>query len=114
MKKTATLLLLALIALSPALASSDNWPTFRGTDALNSSEDDPRLPESWSQTHNVLWKLDIPGLGWSSPVVWGNRVFITTVVSEGEIEEPKKGLYYGGNRLQPSKEAQTKGTFLLS
>ncbi len=104
MKKTALLSLFILIAASSANASSDNWPTFRGTEALNSTADDSRLPESWSQTDNVVWSQEIPGLGWSSPVVWGNRVFVTTVVSEGEVEEPKKGLYFGGNRPEPSKD----------
>ena len=45
---------------------------------------------TWSQTENVVWVRDVAGLGWSSPIVWGNTVFLTSVVSEGEIEEPKK------------------------
>ncbi|MDQ3625121.1 MAG: PQQ-binding-like beta-propeller repeat protein, partial [Verrucomicrobiota bacterium] len=49
------------------------------------------------------WKTEIPGRGWSSPIVWGDRVFLTTVVSHGETEEPKKGLYFGGNRPEPPK-----------
>ena len=50
-------------------------------------------PEHWSATENVLWKTDLPGLGWSSPVVWGNRVFLTTCVNTGADREPRKGLY---------------------
>ena len=87
-----------------AAALSDNWPSFRGADAMSQAENDPRLPETWSTTENIAWKVEVPGLGWSSPVVWGNRVFVTTVVSEGKIEEPKKGLYFGGNRPEPSKD----------
>ncbi len=62
------------------------------------SEDDPRLPETWSATDNVQWRTPLPGMGWASPVVWGNRVFLTNVASEGEVEEVKQGLYFGGNR----------------
>ena len=99
------LLLTAVPALSSENGASDgNWPSFRGADSLNSTADDPRLPETWSQTENVVWVTDVPGLGWSSPIVWGDKVFVTTVWSEAEIEEPKKGLYFGGNRMQPSKD----------
>jgi len=84
-----------------ALALSDNWPAFRGADASSQAADDPRLPATWSATENVEWKTPIAGLAWSSPVVWGDRVYVTTVVSEGTVEEPQKGLYFGGNRPEP-------------
>ena len=77
-----------------------NWPQFRGPEALGISEN-PDLPVRWSSTENVLWRVDDAGRGWSSPVVWGDRVFITTVVNHGESEDPKKGLYFGGNRPKP-------------
>ena len=94
-----------VLAVAPATAEgSDNWPAFRGDDALNVAADDERLPMTWSTTENVVWAADIKGLGWSSPIVWGDKVFVTTVWSEGEEEEPKKGLYFGGNRLTPSKD----------
>ena len=96
------LLVLAGAAAFPAATfAAGNWPAFRGADSMNQAADDPRLPEIWSTTENVAWKTPIPGLAWSSPVVWGDRVFVTTVVSEGEIEEPQKGLYFGGNRPEP-------------
>ena len=63
--------------------------------------DNPDLPDRWSSSKNVLWKQNIPGRGWSSPVVWGERVFLTTVINQGQSEEPKKGLYFGGNRSKP-------------
>ena len=51
----------ALLAGSAA-ALSDNWPSFRGADAMNQAANDPRLPESWSTTENIEWKVDVPGL----------------------------------------------------
>ncbi len=87
--------LLALLAAVPvASLETDNWPSFRGGDALSIADDNPGLPMTWSTTENVAWKTPIEGLGWSSPVVWGNRIFVTTVASEGEIEEPRMGLYF--------------------
>ena len=61
-------------------------------------------PDTWSTTQNVAWKTDIPGTGWSSPVVWGDRIFLTSVISADKQETPKKGLYFGGNRLDPPKD----------
>jgi outer membrane protein assembly factor BamB len=92
-----TLLFTACVAPCLMLAASSNWPQFRGAGSTGVTED-PSLPETWSKTENVAWKTPIPGMGWSSPVVWGDRVFLTSVVSSGEVETPKKGLYFGGER----------------
>ncbi len=90
--------LLAMVAR--VNAQSTNWSQFRGPGARGVS-DNQGLPDRWSATDNVAWKTDIPGRGWSSPIVWGDRVFLTTVVNLGTAEEPKKGLYFGGNRPTP-------------
>ncbi len=90
----ATILLVSAVAPVAEALENDNWPSFRGGEAAAVADDDPRLPITWSTTQNVAWKAPIDGLGWSSPVVWGNRVFVTTVVSDGEIEEPRMGLYF--------------------
>ena len=100
-----TAVLLALTAtVTPLSAESENWPAFRGADAMSTADDDPRLPLTWSTTDNVVWKTPIPGLGWSSPVIWDDRIFLTTVISDGEEEEPRMGLYfpYGSPQPMPS------------
>ena len=100
----AALLAAALAATSTTLAAgNENWPAFRGADALATADDDPRLPLTWSTTDNVVWKTPIDGLGWSSPVIWGDRIFLTSVVSEGETQEPRMGLYfpYGSPQEMP-------------
>jgi hypothetical protein len=61
------------------------------------------LPRVWGPDTNLAWRTAIPGRGWSSPIVWGGRVFLTTAVSEGEVEPPKKGLYPGGDRPEPPR-----------
>ena len=95
------LTLLAVVLLVMPLTADENWPQFRGPGARGVAGSAPSLPDRWSDTENVAWKTDIPGRGWSSPIVWGNQVFLTTVINEGETEEPKKGLYFGGNRPTP-------------
>ena len=81
----------------------ENFPRFRGADANGLASDDPRLPEVWDEKKNVAWKAEIPGWGWSSPIVWGNRVFVTAVHAEASYEKPKKGLYNGRGRAKPPK-----------
>jgi hypothetical protein len=84
---------LALLATTLSLTASD-WPKFRGPSA-GVAADDPALPDTWSTTENVAWRVDIPGLGWGSPVVWGDHIFLTSVVNTGQQESPKPGFYLG-------------------
>ena len=87
--------------------NTDNWPRLRGADASGLPNDGKHkgLPIKWSKTENVKWKTQVPGTGWSSPVVWGDKVFITSVINDKaeENEKPKAGLYLGlGRRGVPS------------
>ena len=94
-------LAIGCLTVSSISAAAGNWPQFRGTAANPQVEDNPNLPEHWSTTENVAWVADIPGLGWSSPVVWGNKVFLTTVDAAGDWERPKSGLYNPRGRTVP-------------
>lgn len=84
-----------------AACGQDHWPRFRGADATGVVADDPRLCDTWDQETNVRWKAPIPGRGWGSPIVWGDRVFVSAVTSDDEYEKPKGGLYLGGGRGKP-------------
>lgn len=90
------------LALSAAQATED-WPQFRGPAARGVVEQ-ANLPDTWSDTQNVLWKQPVPGRGWSSPIVTGGHIFVTTVESTGDQEEQRRGLYLGGERREPSTE----------
>src|SRR5688572_24431841 len=89
-----------LFAATSPVGAETNWPQFRGPGARGVATG-VGLPDRWSATENVAWKTDLPGRGWSSPIVWGDRVLLTTVVNSGTSEEPTKGLYFGGNRPTP-------------
>src|SRR5262249_47040045 len=91
---------LLLASLFPSSLSLDDWPQFRGGPAAGVVAESGVAP-SWSTTKNVAWKIEIPGRGWSSPIVSGNKIFLTSVIREGKGEEPKKGLYFGGERPKP-------------
>ena len=79
MKLKNAFLLLTIFFLS--IACTSNWPQFRGPDS-NQTTDLKKLPEVWGMDENIAWKYDLSGRGWSTPVVWGDRVFITSAVLE--------------------------------
>jgi len=62
-------------------ACTSNWPQFRGPDS-NQLTKEKNLPEDWSDEKNIEWKYKLSGRGWSTPVVWGNKVFFTSAVLE--------------------------------
>ena len=60
-----------------------NWPTWRGPDSTGvASKANP--PTTWAEGKNVRWKIELPGRGAGSPIVWGDRVYVTTAVPAGE------------------------------
>src|SRR4051812_19952805 len=69
-----------LTAFCAPCAARADWPEFRGPTGQGLARD-ARLPLEWGEDRNVTWKRAVPGLGWSSPVVSGGRVFLTTGVS---------------------------------
>lgn len=73
--RVATLLLLLV-------SFADDWPQFRGPTGQGLSEE-RNLPLTWSETKNVRWKVEIPGRGWSSPVIQGDRIWLTTATEDG-------------------------------
>jgi outer membrane protein assembly factor BamB len=64
------------------LVSVPDWPQFRGPTGQGVSEE-RNLPLTWSETKNIRWKTAIPGRGWSSPVIQGDRIWLTTATEEG-------------------------------
>jgi outer membrane protein assembly factor BamB len=85
--------LFLVFAGSNHAAATLNWPQFRGPDASGVSEDP--APVSWNVEtgENIRWQTPIPGLGHSCPIVWENRVYMTTAVRQGAKEDLKIGLY---------------------
>lgn len=69
-------------------ASAGNWPQWRGQDGTGTSTE-KNLPSEWSPTKNIKWKTPIDGRAHSSPIVWGNKVFITTAVEGPEVPGAK-------------------------
>src|SRR5262249_36551166 len=76
------------------ITSPLNWPSFRGRNA-NGTADGQMPPTSWDVEKgvNVVWKTPIPGLGHSCPIIWGDRIFITTAISGDPNSKLRAGQY---------------------
>jgi len=96
----------AVIATSAWAAPKpeETWPGFRGHDMSGVAPPSVSVPDRWSATQNVKWAVPIAGNGWSSPIVWGDTVFITSAISSGAFKKPTPGLY--GNEYIAEMQAQ--------
>lgn len=77
---------LALVLLLPGVVATlrgENWPGFRGPTGQGISHE-KNLPVRWTPTENVVWKRPIAGQGWSSPIVWGDRIYVTSATDAGK------------------------------
>src|SRR5437588_9244555 len=73
-----------------AVGRGGDWPQFRGP-AGSAVAVDKGPPTEWGDGKNVAWTAELPGYGWSSPVVWGDKVFVTTAVSDKQ-QKPSGGM----------------------
>jgi putative pyrroloquinoline-quinone binding quinoprotein/putative pyrroloquinoline-quinone-binding quinoprotein len=85
--------------------TSGSWPSFRGPQASGIAERQ-NLPDRWDTKtgENILWRTPIPGLAHSSPVVWGNRIFVTTALSSDPKATFRPGLYGDGDASKDNSQ----------
>lgn len=93
MRHLTAALVLCTCALSvTSSAQQRGWPQFRGPGASGIA-DGSKLPERWSATDSVAWKIEVPGYGWSSPIVLGDRVYVTSAISAKAFKAPSTGIF---------------------
>ena len=71
-----------MFALPLAAAAEEDWPQFRGPSGQGLSNESG-LPLEWSESRNIQWKTAVPGVGWSSPSIVGDRIWLTTATDDG-------------------------------
>lgn len=92
-----TLSTIAALTMVPGMASAGDWPQFRGPGGRGVSEE-TGLPSQWGETENLKWKIPLPGPGSSTPIVYGDRLFITcysgygTETASGSVNDLKRHL----------------------
>ena len=88
---------LAIAVLFSATLPGENWPAWRGPLGTSVSSDNG-VPTEWSDDSNIAWKTKLRGLGVSSPISWGNRVFVTYQVGRGTLRPGRHpSLVQGGD-----------------
>jgi outer membrane protein assembly factor BamB len=87
------LVLTLTILCTPAAARAGDWPQFRGPGGAGVVADPVLPPDTWSPAKNVAWKYEVPGHGWSCPIVVGGKVFVTSCVTDAKVAAPKTGYY---------------------
>ena len=107
MRSTLTLLAAGSMAVVLAAAAPSpelTWPGFRGHE-MSGVAPKAKIPDQWSAKQNVKWAVPIAGNGWSSPIVWGDTVYVTSAVGTKPFKQPSAGLY-GNDYIA---ELQAKG-----
>jgi outer membrane protein assembly factor BamB len=86
-----SLLMASSLGIFATTAAAENWSQFRGanTDGVVAHG---QLPIEWGPDKNILWKIALPGLGWSQPVVWGDKLFVTTAESDQQPKPDPKNI----------------------
>ncbi|MBN2319945.1 MAG: PQQ-binding-like beta-propeller repeat protein [Acidobacteria bacterium] len=97
-----TVLAFTLFQLLPA-ASAENWPQWRGPSS-NAISDSSDLPTQWSTKENVKWKAPLAGLGTSSPIVWEDRIFVTSQIGRIPLQQGMYPLLARDDRDLASRE----------
>ncbi len=101
--RTALVTALALSAVATAYAR--DWPQFRGPTGQGHAPD-ASVPLTWSETENVAWKVPVPGRGWSSPVIGGGLVWLTTAVTDRGAGTSLRLLAYDTTNGEPAREVE--------
>ena len=101
----ATLTIVSLFAT--VVIKADDWPNWRGPDASGVSSE-RTLPTGWSTTENIAWKVPIAGAGISTPIVSGDRVFVTSQIGTG-ISRQGPRLVQGGDAAAMGERALGSG-----
>jgi outer membrane protein assembly factor BamB len=94
MRPNCTAIIAFLLGLLPAAAPAGEWPQFRGPHSDGVAAE-TALPAQWAADKNIAWKVKVPGVAWSSPVVWGDKVFVTTAVTDNQRKPPQGGGFGG-------------------
>ena len=72
------------LMFSTSFATAENWPNWRGQ-SFDGISNETKLPSTWSDKQNIAWTLPMPGMGSSTPVIWNDKMFLTSVDGEDQV-----------------------------
>jgi outer membrane protein assembly factor BamB len=97
MTRMTPLVFTVLFAASAVTMSAENWPQWRGPGSQGISQE-TKLPAEWAPGKNIAWKVALPGNGHSSPVIWGDRIFLTTAIEGETLPNAKPAIHIQGGQ----------------
>ncbi|MFT3880139.1 MAG: PQQ-binding-like beta-propeller repeat protein [Gemmatales bacterium] len=106
--------LIGAVTLFLVLASlhADNWPQWRGISGDGISKE-TGVPSKWSKEENILWSVPLPGMGGSTPVIWGDRLFLTTENKDKSLSlmcySTKDGKEFWSKQITAKKGGRARG-----
>jgi outer membrane protein assembly factor BamB len=100
------------LSVACAFGADPEWPGFRGPSS-NPAAVNSNLPDTWSKTSNIEWTATVSGLGWSSPIVAGKSIFVTTVTTDGKAKQPQVGTEYSNEYIAELSKQGVKGKELM-
>ena len=98
-----------LLASASLPLAASNWPSWRGPNGDGTAPDAKNLPEKWSTTENIKWKQEMPAWSGSTPMVWGNRIFLNSPSKEEGAAAPKPATPPKGGKRRPPPRAGITG-----
>lgn len=101
MTRLALALAVSVVLSASSAHGGDNWPQWRGP-SLNGTSDSTGLPEKWSETENVKWKVKLPSWSGSTPAVWGDRIFVASPAEAGAGPDARVERKGGANKKMAS------------
>jgi hypothetical protein len=93
----------SLLLFASSVLAAEGWPQFRGPSGQAVTESQA-LPDAWAKDKNLAWTAAVPGVAWSQPVVWGDKIFVTTAITEKQTKPKAGGMGFGGGRGGPRGE----------
>src|SRR6476661_4788946 len=103
-------ILMVVMSLGLAAAALANWPQWRGPTADGIAPDN-QVPVDWASDRNIAWKVPLSGLGTSTPIIWGDRVFLTSQTGDGPFEQGATD--FSGASVARRMGARTKVQFVV-
>ncbi len=97
-----------MLILMASAAHAENWPQFRGP-AASGLMAESQLPTAWGPEENVAWKIKLPGVAWSQPVVWEDRIYVTSAVTDNQAKPAVGGGGRGGFGRGPGGPGRPDG-----
>jgi hypothetical protein len=101
--RSSAILALVLMGMAPCTAAAANWPSWRGPHG-DGTVAAKNLPETWTAEQNIKWKRELPAWSASSPIIWGDRIFVISPSQEKSVEQAEPANLVGSAAVRAQRD----------